>query len=197
MPLTVFLEMSVTAVLTVWSPGPNNILLLSSASKFGIRKNMRFMLGIWTGSLSLMLMCGIFCTALTTVIPQLLKVLPWVGAIYLFYLSWQTARRLPPSDHDAGEAPSYRMGIILQLINVKIIIYGLTMFTAFILPNISSSILILPFAVYLMFLGAIGNLIWAVAGNMLRLFYAKHYRIINMIMALLLIWCALRVIGIL
>ena len=197
MPLDVFFEMSVTAVLTVWSPGPNNILLLSSASKFGIKKNMGFMLGIWTGSLTLMLLCGFFCNGLTTVIPQLQNVLPYAGGLYLMYLAWQTGRRLPPSDQDADKVMSYPMGIFLQLINVKIIIYGMTMFTAFILPNIRSSGLILPFAVYLMILGAIGNLIWAVAGNMLRTAYTKHYQIINIIMALLLVWCALRVMGVL
>ena len=32
MPLSVFMEMTLSAILTVWSPGPNNILLLSTAA---------------------------------------------------------------------------------------------------------------------------------------------------------------------
>ena len=43
MPLSVFIEMTLSAILTVWSPGPNNILLLSTASKYGISGNLRFM----------------------------------------------------------------------------------------------------------------------------------------------------------
>ena len=35
MPLSVLIEMTISAILTVWSPGPNNILLLSTASKYG------------------------------------------------------------------------------------------------------------------------------------------------------------------
>ena len=54
MPLSVFIEMTLSAILTVWSPGPNNILLLSTASKYGISGNIRFMTGIWSGSLTLM-----------------------------------------------------------------------------------------------------------------------------------------------
>ena len=50
MPLSVFIEMTLSAILTVWSPGPNNILLLSTASKYGISGNIRFMTGIWSGS---------------------------------------------------------------------------------------------------------------------------------------------------
>lgn len=197
MPLSIFLEMTLTAALTVWSPGPNNILLLSSASKFGFRKNLRFMLGIWTGSLTLMTLCGLFCSVLTTLVPSLQKVLPIVGACYLLYLAWQTLRRQPPSDNDTDKVPGYVMGVFLQLINVKIVIYGLTMFSSFILPNITSGLLIFPFAFWLMVMGAIGNLIWAFAGNVLRHLYAQHYRSINIIMALLLVWCALRVIGVL
>ena len=30
-PITVLLDMTITACMTVWSPGPNNILLLSNA----------------------------------------------------------------------------------------------------------------------------------------------------------------------
>ena len=60
MSLSVFWEMTLTACITVWSPGPNNIFLLSSASRYGVKKNVKFMMGIWTGSLSLMLMSGIF-----------------------------------------------------------------------------------------------------------------------------------------
>ena len=42
MSLSVFIEMTLSAILTVWSPGPNNILLLSNASKYGVRGNLRF-----------------------------------------------------------------------------------------------------------------------------------------------------------
>ena len=35
MPLSVLIEMTISAILTVWSPGPNNILLLSTAHTKG------------------------------------------------------------------------------------------------------------------------------------------------------------------
>ena len=46
MPLSIFIEMTLSAILTVWSPSPNNILLLSTASKYGFSKNLPFMTGI-------------------------------------------------------------------------------------------------------------------------------------------------------
>ncbi|MGN0372079.1 MAG: LysE family transporter [Enterocloster sp.] len=197
MSLSIFWEMTLTACITVWSPGPNNIFLLSSASRYGIRKNMKFMLGIWTGSLTLMILSGIFCSALAAVIPGIQPVMKYIGAFYLLYLAWQTLRRLPPKENQADKMPTYPMGILLQLVNVKIIIYGLTMFSSFILPHENRPLILLCFAFYLMILGAVGNLIWAFAGNVLRKIYEEHYRLMNVIMALLVVWCALRVVGIL
>lgn len=197
MPFSIFCDMTLTAALTVWSPGPNNILLLSTASKYGFRKNMKFMLGIWTGSFTLMCLCGIFSNALASIIPGIRPFMTYIGAAYLFYLACKTLRRLPPGENSAQKEPTYVMGIFLQLINVKIIIYGLTMFSSFILPYESRPLFLLAFAFYLMVMGAVGNLIWAFAGNVLQRFYNEHYKIMNIIMALLLVWCVLRVLGIL
>ncbi|MDO5407903.1 MAG: LysE family transporter [Eubacteriales bacterium] len=197
MPFSFFIQMTITAIITVWSPGPNNIMLLSTASRYGIRKNLRFMAGIWTGSLTLMILSGLLCSTLAAVVPGIQPVMKWVGALYLLYLAWGTWNRRPPQEGTAEREPSYGMGFFLQMVNVKIIIYGLTMFSSFILPHVQAPPVLLLFAVYLMILGALGNLIWACAGNVLKRFYEKHYRLMNGVMALLVVWCALRIVGIL
>ena len=99
MPLSVFIEMTLSAIVTVWSPGPNNILLLSTASKYGISGNIRFMTGIWSGSLTLMCLSGLFCSTLGKIIPGIQPVMKYLGAAYVLYLAWQTWRRIPPSDN--------------------------------------------------------------------------------------------------
>lgn len=196
MPFSFFCNMTLTACLTVWSPGPNNILLLSNASRYGIRKNLKFMAGIWTGSLSLMILSGLLCRTLSEVIPGVATVMKYVAAAYLLYLAYQTVRRQPPGEQGSDREPTYVSGIVLQLVNVKIIIYGLTMFSAFILPYVQEPVALLAYAFYLMVLGAVGNLIWAFAGNVLKQFYGRHYRAMNMVMGALLVWCAAKVVGV-
>lgn len=196
MTLPIFLEMTAAAAATVWSPGPNNILLLSTTSKYGIRKNLKLMLGIWTGSLTLMCLCGIFCSALSRVVPGLQPIMKYIGAAYILFLAWQTLRRKPPREAAEEKSPSYLMGILLQLLNIKIMVYGLTMFSSYIIPYETRPSFLFLYAVYLMFLGAVGNLIWAFAGSLLKGLYASHYRLMNAAMALLLAWCSLRIIGI-
>ncbi|MDE6904530.1 MAG: LysE family transporter [Lachnospiraceae bacterium] len=197
MPFSVFYSMTLAAALTTWSPGPNNILLLSNASKYGLKKNLKFMSGIWTGSFSLMVLCGMCSSALTSILPGIRPVMTCIGAAYLLYLSYATWRRLPPGDQADTKEPTYKMGVFLQLINVKIIIYGLTMFSSFILPYERRPLILLFYAFYLMVMGALGNIIWAFAGNILKRAYEKHYKGMNTCMALLLVWCALRVLGLL
>ena len=158
---------------------------------------MKFMAGIWTGSLSLMILSGLLCRTLSDVIPGIAPVMKYIAAAYMLYLAYQTMRRLPPGEKDADREPTYAAGIFLQLVNVKIIIYGLTMFSAFILPYVQEPVYLLGYAFYLMVLGAIGNLIWAFAGNVLKRFYGAHYKVMNVIMAGLLVWCAAKVVGIL
>ncbi len=196
MPFSVLIEMTISAAITVWSPGPNNILLLSTASRYGLRRNLKLLLGIWTGSLTLMCLSGIFCSALKQIVPDAANYMKYVGAAYILYLAWGTWKRRPPSDQENDREPSYLMGLFLQLLNVKIILYGLTMFSSFILPYEQRIPILFLFAVYLMILGAIGNLIWDLAGTILKRAYEKNYKLMNGVMALLLLWCALRIIGV-
>ncbi len=196
MPLANLIDLTLTCCITVWSPGPNNILLLSTASRYGVRKNMPFMMGIWTGALLVMSLCGLLGQTLITIIPGIQPVMKLIGAAYLLYLAWNTYKRQPPNAATEQKLPTYAMGFCLQLVNAKMIIHGITMFSSYILPFVQTTPLILLFAVYFMVMGAIGNLMWAFAGNALNRFYTKHYKLMNLIMALLLVWCALKIAGI-
>jgi len=196
MPLANLIDLTITCCITVWSPGPNNILLLSTASRYGVRKNMPFMAGIWTGAMLVMTLCGLLGQTLITIIPGIQPVMKLVGAAYLLYLAWNTYRRLPPSAATEQKLPTYFMGFCLQLVNAKMIIHCITMFSSFILPFVHTTPMILLFAVYFMVMGAIGNLMWAFAGNALNKFYNEHYKLMNLIMALLLVWCAMKIAGI-
>ncbi|MFR3390466.1 MAG: LysE family transporter [[Clostridium] scindens] len=65
------------------SPGPNAILSLSNASRYPLRKAIRFNLGIAVGVFAVMLLCGIFGLLCWEAFPPIQKILVWVGAVYL------------------------------------------------------------------------------------------------------------------
>ena len=167
--------------------------MLAISSKSGFRRCLPTMAGIWTGSLSIMMLCGLFCNGLMTVIPGIRPVMKYVGAAYILYLAWKTLLRKPVGEGEDRQ-PGYFQALLLQYLNVKIIIYGITAYTGFILPYESRIPVLLMLAVVLMSAGAAGNVLWAAAGSMLKPFYDRNYRGINVVMALLLVWCAARII---
>ena len=52
----VYLQLAAYACATTFSPGPNNILLFSSTSRYGIRKCWPLIFGIWAGLITVILL---------------------------------------------------------------------------------------------------------------------------------------------
>ena len=154
------------------------------------------MAGIWTGAFLIMSLCGLLGQTLITVIPGIQPFMKLIGTVYLLYLAWNTYKRQPPNAAAEQKLPTYLMGFSLQLVNAKMIIHGITMFSSYILPFVQTTPMIFVFVIYFVVMGAIGNLIWAFAGNALNKLYTAHYKLMNLIMELLLVWCALRIAGI-
>ncbi len=195
MTLDNYLSFIAYACAVTFLPGPNNVLLLSAAGQFGVRKCFSLLLGIWTGLVTVMMLAGGFCTALGTFVPRIAPYFKYVGAAYILYLAWQTFRRKPASVEETEVKPlKFRDGFLLQFLNVKVIMLGLAAFPGYFLPYGSSMILIILFAVTMTVCCGLGNLLWATAGGMIFPFYSRFYKWINSVMALMLIYCAVKVV---
>lgn len=80
-------------------------------------------------------------------------------------------------------------GAALQFMNPKIIIYGITSLSVYIVPCFKSRAVITLFALLLAFVGTTSTVCWALAGSKLRATFTRHSKIVNPILALLLLWC--------
>lgn len=184
------------ACATTFLPGPNNVLLLSATGQFGFRKCLRLMCGIWTGLVTVMLIAGAFCTVLGQLVPQIAPYFKYVGAVYILYLAWVTFRKKPvdPKTGEGSKPLTYWNGFLLQFLNVKVIMLGLAAYPGYFLPYGSGLFIIVLFAVTMTLCCGTGNLIWATVGSLLCPVYNRHYRIVNAVMALLLMYCAVKII---
>lgn len=191
-----YLELAAYACATTFSPGPNNILLLTSTSKFGFRKCLPLIFGIWSGLISVMLICGFGCAALGELIPQIVPVAKYVGAAYVLYLAGRTLLRKAGGAEEEMSAPlTYANGLLLQFLNVKILSLGITAYSGYILPHGFHVPMVLTFAVIMAGCAAVGNLIWATLGSMLFPLYRRFNTVINLVMAALLLWCAWKIVS--
>lgn len=179
-------------LITALTPGPNNILALSSVNQHGFRRSLRVLAGMSAGFLVLMLVCGIFTYTLISVLPSLTNWLVWIGAAYILWLAWKIANSLPAAD-DSSERPlSFWLSFWLQFANVKIILYGITALSAFVLPYTQNILSVTAVSVLLAVIGCLGNLVWALAGHLFQSIFRQYGRLVNRVLALLLIYCAVR-----
>ncbi len=81
--------MTYTVVMTI-TPGPNNLLLLSSGLNFGLRRTGWHMAGILSGVLLQIFITGAGLGALFVLMPELQTLLKVAGSLYMVWL----ARRL-------------------------------------------------------------------------------------------------------
>ena len=126
MTVAVFLELALSACATTFTPGPNNILLLSSTSTFGFRKCRPLIFGIWTGLLFVMLICGFGCAVVGELVPQIVPVAKYVGAAYVLYLAWKTfTRKTGDGTANASKPLTYVNGFLLQFLTLKSTTLGL------------------------------------------------------------------------
>ncbi len=178
------------AVVTAVTPGPNNIMSMSNASRLGIRKSFPFNLGIWIGFSLVMLVCTFFCNTLSAVIPKIKTPMLVLGALYMLRLAWKTFKSSSVIEETHSQSSLFS-GFVLQFINPKIYIYCIVSMEAYILPHYQGQwgSLVL-FALLLAFIGFVFTLCWSLFGSVFKLLFSKYAKITNTIMALLLVYCA-------
>ena len=178
-----------TAIATAATPGPNNLLMLSSSATFGRRRAFPVYLGICLGFPFMVLVVSATVHWFGQQMLQGMEYLRWAGAAFLLFIAWKlfTAE---PGDHAAGEMEggpgrnrpvSFWQVVLLQWLNPKA--WGMAAATT----AIAGQAWLLPAAIYLVVIfPAVG--IWYLSGGLLRRYvlgtpYERH---LNRAMALLL-----------
>lgn len=178
------------AVVTAVTPGPNNIMSMSNAGRLGFRKSFPFNLGIWAGFSIVMLICTFFCSMLSEIIPKIKTPMLIIGALYMLWLAWKTLKSSSVIE-DNNSQSSFISGALLQFINPKIYIYCIVSMEAYILPHYQGKwVTLIFFALLLAFIGFVFTLCWSLFGSVFRLLFSKYAKITNLIMAGLLVYCA-------
>lgn len=178
-------------LLTAYTPGPNNIMSMTNASKNGLKRTIPFLAGVCAGFIVVMSACAAFSSLLYAFIPSIKPIMIWIGAAYILYLAW-TVWRDKPHNSKGGitQANSFLSGMLLQFVNVKIILYGITAMSSYILPYYHDVISIALFALLLSAIGTSGCICWAIFGAAFEKLFRIYRKPINLIMALLLAYCA-------
>ena len=181
----------VYVAVTTFTPGPNNIMSMTNAMHYGYRRTLIFRAGMAAGFFIIMLVSGLLNVVLTGWLPSLEKWLKILGAVYMLYLAFHIARS-KPIEIDAGKNSdaSFKAGFIMQFLNIKVILYGITVFSLFIIHSYRALLMIGLFTLALALVGFVSTSGWGLGGNIFRNSLRKNYRWFYFIMAGLLVYTA-------
>lgn len=189
MGVQVLFSFVIYVIINAFTPGPGNILALNTMTNYGWKRGKPLFLGIFTGYFFVQALCALFIFGLENLINPIMTVLTYAGVIYILWLAYQIAIS-KPDNKTSEKQPSFWIGFVLQIVNVKIFIFGITALTGYITPYYSSLGLLLFFEMIIAAIGSLATLTWIFFGGLFQKTYFKHFRVINIVLALLLLQCS-------
>lgn len=177
-PDTLTLAMSIVPYIVVMSitPGPNNLMLLSSGVRFGAQRSVPHMLGISFGGAVMIVLTGLGLLEVFQRHPLLQQGVRWGGMLYLLWLAWQMTRAPAPQEPEAaGEGAVTQLAgplgfwgaAAFQWVNPKMWMMALGLLSAYLPPGQGIAAVVLVALVF-----GVTNLpcisVWAIAGQRLR-----------------------------
>lgn len=153
--MELYFAAAVFAVSTTITPGPNNIMMMSSGLNHGAKKSVPHFLGICIGFPLMVFVVGLglgFIFERYSLLHQLIRV---VGIIYLLYLSWKVATAAPGRKGEGASNPlTFWQAAAFQWVNPKAwimasgAIAAYTSMTAAIFPQVAMLTLIFLLAAF-------------------------------------------------
>jgi threonine/homoserine/homoserine lactone efflux protein len=172
------------------TPGPNNIMVLSSGLSFGFRPTVPHIAGITFGCAFMVAAVGLGFGTIFVAYPVLQTILKYAGAAYLVYLAGQIALSEPvtPGKEHGRHPMTFWGAALFQWVNVKGWVMVIGTITAY------AAIARFPFNIAIqvavcLLLGVVSTSIWTLSGSSLRSFMTSRraVRIFNIVMAVLLL----------
>jgi threonine/homoserine/homoserine lactone efflux protein len=172
------------------TPGPNNLMVLSSGANFGLRLTWPHILGIAIGFPVLVIAVGLGLGVVFDVFPALHTILKWVAFAYLIWLAWQILRSARPEEKNSGGRPlTFLQAAAFQWVNPKA---WALLFGALALFTTDGGNKVVQVGVIAFLFGALcipNGALWAIGGRAIAGFLQddRQRRWFNAVMAVLLI----------
>ncbi|MDV7105792.1 LysE family translocator [Vibrio sp. TH_r3] len=180
------------------TPGPNNIMVMTSGLNFGVRKSLPLLAGICVGFTIMLLLVGFGFGHLFNVFPKLSLLIKITGTAYLLYLALLIATSRNIDQESQRIKPlGFLKGALFQWVNAKAWVVAIGAITAFttvgehyVFQNITIAI-----TFFVISFPCVG--IWLMFGSLLRHYLQNdlYLRWFNLSMSLLLVVSVLPVIS--
>ena len=188
MPFNILISFLIYCVINAFTPGPGNILALNTVANYGWKNGRPLFFGIFAGYYSVQIICALIVYGVSTFLPSVLGIMKYIGAAYILWLAIHIAISKPEIG-SSDKSASFMKGFMLQFVNVKIYLFGITALTGYITDYSTAFGILLLFELFIATIGSVATLTWIGMGMLIQSFYIKHFRIINIILSLSLLEC--------
>jgi threonine/homoserine/homoserine lactone efflux protein len=186
---TTLLALSAFALVSSITPGPNNLMLMSSGANFGLRRTVPHALGVGIGFTLMIVLVGVGLMGLFDLFPILNTVLKVVSVAYLLWLAWKIANAAAPdtAGSASGKPMTFVQAMLFQWVNPKAWSMALTAIALYAPDRNLAAVLLV--AVVFGIINLPSTSLWAVMGQVLRgwLSSPARLRAFNWTMAALLV----------
>ena len=180
---------------TAGTPGPNNLILATSAANHGLRRTLPAVFGVSLGFAFMIAAAGLGLSEVFARWPWLADALRWAGSAFLLWLAWKiaTARPAPPGDAADNHAqrsapPGFLQMASFQWVNPKAWSMVLAMMGVYAGHNLGYRADMLLMAALFAGIGTITALSWALLGLLAGRMLKPHQLLwLNRLMAVLLV----------
>ncbi len=159
------------------TPGPNNLMLLSSGALFGFKRTLPLIFGVVLGYLSVLLMAVLGSAQVLLANPEVMYIVKVLGALWLCWLStqffmvaWQANQRDSQSDVVVSDSQPIRFyqAFLFQWINPKSLVNSIACASAFMAVASSMWYRATIIGLVFLFFSGISSCLWAAVGGSLK-----------------------------
>ncbi|PRY92802.1 threonine/homoserine/homoserine lactone efflux protein [Hasllibacter halocynthiae] len=196
MTAELFLALTLFALSTLYTPGPNNLMLMASGANYGLRRTVPHLLGVALGFPLLAMAVGFGIAALFRAVPAMEVVLKVLAVAFLLWLAWKVGTSAPPEEAKAEGRPlTFAQATAFQWVNPKAWAMALGAMTAFAASGGFAQVLIVAATFAAFGLGSATA--WTAIGTQIRriLSTPRRLRAFNWTMAALLVLSLFPILG--
>ena len=183
-------------VVATFTPGPANIVILSSVQHSGAKKSMKYVYGATMAFGLLLILSTLLNRVLVEVIPNLLIIMQVIGSLYMLYLAYKIFK-MGAMDDQPNPNANFRSGLLMQLVNPKVLLFTLTVIPSYVMPFYNSTLALTLFVIIITVIGFFAFTTWVVFGTIFGRFLQNHQKVLNTLMALFLVYSAIMISGVL
>ncbi len=188
MSFEILTALALFALVSSITPGPNNLMLMSSGANFGFKRTTPHLLGVTFGFMLMLVLVGLGIMQLFDLFPPSYLILKVFCIVYLLYLAFKIATSNAQQKASSESKPfTFIQAALFQWVNPKAWAMALSAVSLYAPGKNLTSVLIVSLVFGLINLPCVSS--WTLLGEKLQHWLAspKRLKAFNYLMAILLI----------